>query len=320
MRTKRMFAYAAFLSVVLMTTACSKEQAGGPEPGEALPVRFEVPVIEQTVEATKAAAEALTDGTTVRVVAYYHATANPQAANLCKEATYCLRDGKLIPCLVDENGAFTEFGGQDMELLPYVYDFYAISPALPLGDDKCSVNVPHGVDFATSVTANQTISGEKVQTLALTTLSRRCAKVTYVVKRADDFSTLTALNVSRLTIAGLPNTACSPIIGDIPAVETSAIYVIPGDAFIASDQTSASFCTFTLPTSGASRIYFDYELDCTIDGASSTITLEGSIGALKLDAGKSYTVTLTVKKQGGTVILTGWDSNDQPTDAGGWPL
>lgn len=315
-----MFAYAAFLSAVLMTTACSKEQAGGPEPGEALPVRFELSGIEQTVEATKAA-EALTGGTTVRIAAFYKSDGNPQAENLCKEATYCLLDGKLVPCLVDENGAFTEFGGQEMELLPYVYDFYAVSPALPLGADKCTVNVPHGVDFATSVTANQTISGEKVQTLALTTLGRKCAKVTLAVKRADDFESLTVLSVSKLTVGGLQPAASNVAIdGDVPAAVGSDSYVLPAEAFTASGATTASATTFLLPTSGTGRITFDYELDCTIDGESFTSILNGSIGALKLDAGKRYTVTLTVKKQGGTVILTGWDSNDQPTDAGGWPL
>lgn len=318
MKTKRMFAYAAFLSAVLMTTACSKEQAGGPEPGEALPVRFEVPGIEQTVGATKAA-EALTDGTTVRIAAFYKSASNPSPANLCKEVTYCLRDGKLVPCLVDENGAFTEFGGQDMELLPFVYDFYAVSPALPLGDDKGTVNVPQGVDFATSVTADRIISGEKVQTLTLTTLNRRCAKVTFEVKRADDFAAMTALSVKKLTVGGLPENAANVAIdGTIPAAEGSNTYEIPAEAFTASDATTASATTFLLPTTGAGRITFDYELDNTIDGTSSTSPLNGSVASLKLEAGKSYTVTLTVKKQGGTVIITGWDSNNQSTDAGEW--
>lgn len=306
------FVYGAFLLAALMTTACSKEQTG-----EALPVRFELSGIEQTLGATKAA-EALTDGTTVRIAAFYKSAGNPSPTNLCQEVTYCVRDGKLVPCLVDENGAFTEFGGQDMELLPFVYDFYAVSPALPLGDDKGTVNVPQGVDFATSVTADRTISGEKVQTLTLTTLNRRCAKVTFKVKRADDFAALTALSVRKLTVGGLQPTAHNVAIdGTIPAAVGSNAFVLPAEAFTASDATTSSATTFLLPTTGAGRITLDFELECTHNGAKVSQTVNSSVASLKLEAGKSYTVTLTVEGHGVSVISI-WDNVDQPTDVGGW--
>lgn len=313
------FVYGAFLLAALMTTACSKEPVGAPEPGEALPVRFEVPGIEQTVGATKAA-EALAEGTTVRIAAFYKSASNPSPANLCQEVTYCLRDGKLVPCLVDENGAFTEFGGQDMELLPFVYDFYAVSPALPLGDDKGTVNVPQGVDFATSVTADCTISGEKVQTLTLATLNRRCAKVTFKVKRADDFAAMTALSVRKLTVGGLQPTAsnAAPIDGPIPAAVGSNAFVLPAEAFTASDATTSSATTFLLPTTGAGRITLDFELEWTLNGAKVSQTVNNSVASLKLEAGKSYTVTLTVEKHGVSIINNMWDNVDQPTDVGGW--
>lgn len=324
MTTKRLFSYAAlrpaaFLLAALLTTACSKEPSEGPEPGQALRISFEVPDIEQTVEATKADAEALAEGTTVRIAAFYHGSDNPQTANLCKEVTYCLREGQLVPCLVDENGHFVEFGGQDMELLPYAYDFYAVSPALPLNADKCSVNVPQGIDFATSVTANQIVAGDKAITQPLAALIRRCAKVTFEVKRADDFSELTALSVRNLTVGGLQPTAANvALAGDVPAAVGSESYVLPGDVFTASGETSASAFAYLLPCSGSGRITFDYELEYALDGPTKSQTLNGSIASLKLDPGKSYTVTLTVKKQGPTMILGGGITADQQTDVGGW--
>ena len=105
-------------------------------------VQFESPTIEELHPFTKSEPEALSEGTTVRIAAYYTGSDRPQSENFCKETTYCLREGQLVPCVVDAEGAFVEYGGQDMELLPYVYDFYAVSPALPLNDDKGTVDVP----------------------------------------------------------------------------------------------------------------------------------------------------------------------------------
>lgn len=322
-KTKRKFGYSAlrpaiFLLAALMTTACSKEPAGGPEPGEALRVNFEVPGIEQTTGATKAG-EALAEGTTVRIAAYYHDPGNPQASTLCKEVTYCVRDGKLVPCIVDGNGNFTAFGGQDMELLSYAYDFYAVSPAFPLSTDKRLVSqVPHGVDYATSVTANQNISSSKVQTVSLTTLSRRCAKLTFVVNRADNFSTLTAMSVNKLTVTGLRQTCTNVGINSaVPAGVGSASYVLPGEAFTASGATTASATAFLLPTTGAGNITFDYELECTINGTTVNETINGSIANLKLDAGKSYTLSMTVKENVAGLTVGAWKVYTYTTDIGG---
>lgn len=308
---------AVFLMAVLMAAACSKEPAEVPEPGEAVRVNFVVSGIEQTTEATKAG-EALAEGTTVRIAAYYHDPGNPQASTLCKEVTYCVRDGKLVPCTVDGNGNFTAFGGQDMELLCYAYDFYAVSPALPLSTDKRLVSqVPHGVDYATSVTANQNISTSKVQTVSLTTLRRRCAKVTFVVKGEDGFTDLTALHVNKLTVGGLRQTCTNVgINSSVPAGVGSTSYVLPGEAFTASGATTSSASAFLLPTTGAGRITFDYGLTITVQGNSLTDTINGSIEALQLDAGKSYTVTLTVKRNSSGLWVADWEINSMSTSIG----
>lgn len=311
---------AIFLMATLMAAACSKEPAEFPEPGEAVRVNFVVPGIEQTTGATKAG-EALAEGTTVRIAAYYHDPGNPQASTLCKEVTYCVRDGKLVPCTVDENGNFTAFGGQDMELSSYAYDFYVVSPALPLSTDKRLVSkVPHGVDYATSVTANQNISTLKVQTVSLTTLSRRCARVDFVVKRADGVTEPSTLSVDELTVGGLRPTCTNVgIISSVPAGVGSTSYVLPGEAFTASGATTSSASAFLLPTSGAGRITFDFKINYTIVGTNMNPTINAFVDNLKLEAGKSYTITLTAKLSEGGLINATWKLADLSTDIGGWP-
>ena len=309
---------AVFLMAVLMAAACSKEPAEVPAPGEAVWVNFVVPGIEQTTEATKAG-EALAEGTTVRIAAYYHDPGNPQLSTHCKEVTYCVRDGKLVPCTVDGNGNFIAFGGQDMELLSYAYDFYAVSPALPLSTDKRLVSkVPHGVDYATSVTANQNISTSKVQTVSLTTLRRRCAKVDFVVNRADGVTEPSTLSVDELTVGGLRQTCTNVgINSSVPAGAGSTSYVLPGEAFTASGATTASASVFLLPISGAGNITFDYELECTINGTTVNETINGSIANLKLDPAKHYTVTMTVKENVAGLTVVAWNVNTYTTDIGG---
>lgn len=308
---------AIFLMATLMAAACSKEPAEFPEPGEAVMVNFVVPGVEQTTGATKAG-EALAEGTTVRIAAYYHDPGNPQLSTLCKEVTYCVRDGKLVPCTVDENGNFTAFGGQDMELSSYAYDFYSVSPALPLSTDKRLVSkVPHGVDYATSVTANQNISTSKVQTVSLTTLSRRCAKVDFVVKRADGVTEPSTLSVNELTVGGLRPTCTNvAIISSVPAGVGSTTYVLPGEAFTSSGATTASASAFLLPASGAGPITFDYKLSCTIGGYESNETFSGEVPSLNLEAGKRYTVTLTVRLNTAGLAFEVRQVIDNSTDIG----
>ncbi len=308
---------AIFLMVVLMAAACSKEPAEVPAPGEAVWVNFVVPGIEQTTEATKAG-EALAEGTTVRIAAYYHDPGNPQLSTHCKEVTYCVRDGKLVPCTVDGNGNFIAFGGQDMELLSYAYDFYAVSPALPLSTDKRLVSkVPHGVDYATSVTANQNISTSKVQTVSLTTLRRRCAKVDFVVNRADGVTEPSTLSVDELTVGGLRQTCTNVgINSSVPAGVGSTSYVLPGEAFTSSGATTASASAFLLPTTGAAHITFDYKLSCTIAGSKVVETLNGSVANLKLEGGKSYIITLSVRLSEAGLTIVGWKFSTYSTDIG----
>ena len=323
MRTKRKPVLSSLRPLALGLSAlfalsCSEDSSDFPVSGESVRVQFESPTIEELHPFTKSEPEALSEGTTVRIAAYYTGSDRPQSENFCKETTYCLREGQLVPCVVDAEGAFVEYGGQDMELLPYVYDFYAVSPALPLNDDKGTVDVPHGVDFATSATLGQTISGSDAVSMSLSTLLRKCAHVTFEIRRSDDFVGLTALSVAQLTVGGLQPTAPGiDITGIIAAADGSSSYVLPGEAFTATGETSSRATCCLLPSTGTSRITFAYDLDCTLNGEQQTQTVNGSVSSLKLEAGKSYTVTLTVKQQGGSLILTDPEI-DQTTDVGGW--
>ena len=137
------------LCMAALLAGCSKDPAAGPE-GGVVTVSFAAPAIGQETGAQIASAAsqaqngqspgtraALAENTTVRVVAFTAATGNPVQANYVAEQTYYMSGGKLVPCTVDDNGSFVAVAPDaKMELERGSYDFYAITPALPLNEDK----------------------------------------------------------------------------------------------------------------------------------------------------------------------------------------
>ncbi len=107
---------------------------------------FSASVQPQVRPDSRAAAESLSAGSTVRVAAYKRrasgATADIAQDTYVSEAAYEVQeDGSLKPCAVDSEGKVTSSAGDAMRLSAGAYDFYALTPALPFADDHRSVSV-----------------------------------------------------------------------------------------------------------------------------------------------------------------------------------
>ena len=300
------------LCMAALLAGCSKDPAGEPgsPQGGVVPVSFAAPAIGQETAAQSASAAsqaqngqspatraALAENTTVRVVAFTAATGNPAQANYVAEQTYYMSGGKLVPCTVDDNGSFVAVAPDaKMELERGSYDFYAITPALPLGSDKATVSVPHKVDYAASATKGVTVDASKTYTL--TQLDRKCVRVTFVIKKSANFTELTALSVTPsgagLSMPNLPAAQSVKMDADIPATTGSETLTVPASAFTNTDATTATAATVLLPRSAA-----DILLTCdltytTATGSSRQTSFSSTAKNLALEKGKHYTFTLTI--------------------------
>ena len=300
------------LCMAALLAGCSKDPAGEPgsPQGGVVTVSFAAPAIgqETAVQIASAASQAqngqspatraaLAENTTVRVVAFTAATGNPAQANYVAEQTYYMSGGKLVPCTVDDNGSFVAVAPDaKMELERGSYDFYAITPALPLGSDKATVSVAHKVDYAASATKGVTVDASKTYTL--TELDRKCVRVTFVIKKSANFTELTALSVTPsgagLSMPNLPAAQSVKMGADIPAAAGSETLTVPASAFTNTDATTATAATVLLPLAAA-----DILLTCdltytTATGSSRQTSFSSTAKNLALEKGKHYTFTLTI--------------------------
>ena len=335
-------------AVLLALAGCTKEPAEGPggPKGGVVTVSFATPAIGETAAAAQtqnaarqtprnalsrtsgasaaalpATRAALAGNTTVRVVAFTAATGNPVQANYVAEQTYYVSGGNLLPCMVNDDGSFaTAAPTAKMELMPGSYDFYAVTPALPLNTDKATVSVANGVDYAASATKGVTVDAPKTYTL--TELDRKCAKVTFVVKKADDYSEMSALGVTAsgtgLTLKYLPAAQSATLNADIPAAAGATTFTVPASAFTNTDATTAKAATVLLPRA-TDDINLSYDLSYTISGNSTRgPAIGGTTFDLALEKGRSYTLTLTMLKSGGGASLSvkEWTNNGWNADMG----
>lgn len=304
-----------------MLAGCVKENpdSSAHEDGKAR-ISFATPVItEQTTAQTQQAPKSITkvdqnqttravleQHTTVRVVVYLAGGMAYKA-----EQTYFIdTDGKLKPCTVNLDGSFKDIDNQnELALIPDKYDFYAITPALPLNADNTSVNVPNGIDFASSVTSDVEVKTDR--TLTLTELSRRCAKIALVVEKASDNNEMTNLSVigKGVTISMLPSTAANIRLNtDISAASGVAELNVTADKFEADagSTTTSKTITYLLPRLSTERMKLTYDLQYTVSGSPESKTVSGTMGNIVLEKCKSYTFTLTMRKTGATIAVKEW--------------
>lgn len=312
-------------TLLLLLSGCVKENSDTPgrKDGKAR-ISFSAPIIvEQAVvsaqqaygKAQSTTRAALTEKTTVRVVAF--TSTNPAYSG--DQAYFVDSDGKLKPCTVNADGSFksVDMTGE-LALYPDKYDFYAITPALPLGANKNSVTVLNGIDYASSVTSNINVSND--QTLTLTQLDRKCAKIALVIKKGDDNTLMTALSVASggVTINNLaPSATTASLNATIAQASGTATLNVPQSVFKTISATETSAITYLLPRLGENRINLTYNLTYTVSGTSETKNVSGSMGNIALESGKSYTFTLTMRQAGASIAVKEWiDGGSQDVVAG----
>lgn len=317
MKAIRMIECLALCTAALFLAGGCSESPSGEDRGPRVKVGFAAPDIEPAEGVSAADAPgskaALAEKTTVRVLVYVPGSANPSAANYIAEQTYYINGGKLVPCTVNADGSF-KAANPDGELsLPATrYDFYAVTPALPVGADHITIaNVPNGADFAKSATNN--VAVDRDRTVTLTQLVRQCAKIDLVVQNASDNTSLTALNITSggngvvlSNLAAAQNADLKTGTVFTQASGTTSLSVTPA-SFTQVNATKATASVALLPRLGSSRLGFSFDLTYTISGTTTRSTFTGSVGNLALERGKSYTVTLTMKKSGATLTFTDWD-------------
>lgn len=315
-------------ATLLLLFGCAKENPDIPSrtDGKAR-INFSAPIIteeavtpQMTLQAasdkqTATRAIPLSANTTIRVVAF--TKVNPTYKG--DQAYFVDSDGKLKPCTVNDDGSFKAVDTQnELALYPDIYDFYAYTPALPLSASKNSVTVANGIDFASSVTPNVSVSNDMTQTL--TNLDRKCSKIKLVVKKGDDNTLMTVLSVAAggVTINNLPPAiATTGLNPSIPQASGTVTLNVPQSVFTTVNATETSAITYLLPRLGTNRMKIDYNLSYTVSGNSETKSISGSMGNTALEPGKSYTFTLTMRQSGASLAVTEWiDGGSQDVVAG----
>ena len=282
-------ALSALLAGGLLLAGCSEEAAEAPAAGT-VSLNFSVDGIEEMQPVSRAM---LATNTTVRVIAYKSGGSTPSKDAYVADQAYYWSGSSLLPCTVDENGMNPVFASQLMELPAGAYDFYAISPALPLNESKTTVSVDNGIDYATSVTASRTLDLQApVVILRLAELQRRCVQVRFVVKKEDSALSSGKIVVHEIRVEGLADVQDEATVGgDLTpsSAGSQSLTLAAGD--FSGDELGHRLETvfFGLPIAGAK---LTLTLDLTLNGVRQT--LSGGLNGLTLEKGKSYTLTTSI--------------------------
>lgn len=282
-------ALSALLAGGLLLAGCSEEAAEAPAAGT-VSLNFSVDGIEEMQPVSRAM---LATNTTVRVIAYKSGGSTPSKDAYVADQAYYWSGSSLLPCTVDENGMNPVFASQLMELPVGAYDFYAISPALPLNESKTTVSVDNGIDYATSVTASRTLDMQTpAVTLRLSELQRRCVQVRFVVKKEDSALSSGKIVVHEIRVEGLADVQDEATVGGdlTPSSAGSQSLTLAAGDFSGDELGHRLETVFlSLPIAGAK---LTLTLDLTLNGVRQT--LSGGLNGLTLEKGKSYTLTTSI--------------------------
>lgn len=279
------------LAAMLYLGGCSKEPVDGPGHASGkVALDFSVEGLGEMLPATK---EALTLNTTVRVIAYKSNSSNPATANYVADQAYCWAGTRLLPCIVDADGNITDYAvDQQMKLLPGSYDFYAVSPAIPLNDDKTTLStaVNNGVDYAVSAKKTVTVPVQATPYgLTLNQLKRQCAQVKLYVYYGNYVNPAT-LTVNSVKVTGLADAVSGVTVGsDIsPATSgTQSLSLAGSDFTVTGNMATQTTPWIVLPRTNAT---LSLELGLTLDGVEKTVT-----GAVTTYLGRSSFCRITAK-------------------------
>lgn len=251
-------------------------------------------------EAVTRASSPLADGATLRILAFRRVGASPdlQADEYMGEGTYQAGGG---------NGALTPVSS--LLLRAGTYDFYALTPALavinPAGGGTGlprAVSVGHDVDYATSLTGQQTVVGAGSPVL-LNDLGRRCTRL--IFELSPKSGNITSVSVES---AGLTNMTHAPIEAALHAALPLAGVVqddeltIAGSEFSVPDQAlNTSAATVTLPRKAGK---FRFKMNVAFNGKAAAEFAADMPETLAFAPGTQYTFTLKMKGGSIQLILT----------------
>ena len=250
--------------------------------------------------------ENLEAGVTVRVLAYQRrdggVAADIEQDLFVEEATYQVQDdGSLKACTVNASGEVTATTGPAMRLRAGVYDFYALTPALPLIEYK-RVSVAHGTDYACSLTAGCGITVQEptvVQTVELSVLERRCSQINFsITRKAENVAEAVIESAELSGIGRSPAEAvlCQPL----PTGTNDGTYVFPPSIFKQeAEPYRYSGTDEVLPKSNAA---YDLAMKVVFNGADEASALQATIPAMAFDPGKRY--NFNVSLQGDFIVLS----------------
>lgn len=251
----------------------------------------------------------LDENTTVRILVYRRtgATADMATDTYIGENTYAANAfGALVACAVDSDGKINPDGTvKDLRLIQGNYDFYAITPALPVTKEASNnarkVSVNHGADYATSLTQQGVITTTS-GAITLDVLDRKCSKLEFVFDRKST-------NVSKIEIEEVVLTSMSdaPLVGmlaqNLPDASAWTTEIkMSGDEFKvdATNPWQATGDRILLPKPVGD---FTVGMKLKFNGFTNVITLApATISGLALAQGYRYVFKVTLK--GGSIKLT----------------
>lgn len=281
-------------------------------PGDAYAVHFSTPGMlgATTGQADTRALipENMAAGTTVRVLAYKRLGAGPDITvdTYAGENTYVVdAAGELSPCVTDADGVLTAGTPGELYLREDTYDFYAVTPALAV--DRASgtvVRVPHRTDYATGRTEAVVVQkpatlGTDKQVVTLSTLERRCARVSFAVTRK--FGNVTRVQVQQVQLTRMADAPLQGVpAGDLaPAANGTTLTLTAAEFTPGANPWEASAGVNVLPKTEEA---YALEMQVRFNEETDVTELTAPVGAMMFQKGYHYAFNLVLK--GNTIGLT----------------
>jgi len=222
---------ALFILLLVAAAGCHKAEEHPEDDFDRVTVNFSLGDVSAEVVASSRAGGgtpsvqptpvALDKGATVRVLAFRRVgsgadiSVDTQVAAPYGEAAYVVQaDGSLKPCNVKADGSVDSGSAAApavIRLKADTYDFYALTPAVPISKAAgYKVSVAHGTDHAASCTESVAISAGAVQNVALKTLDRKCAKISFSFDRKTESKAIKSIKVDSVYLTAIAHSPSAP--------------------------------------------------------------------------------------------------------------
>ncbi|MDE6446666.1 MAG: fimbrillin family protein [Alistipes sp.] len=244
-----------FISLLFLAVACHKSELRESD-ADRVDVSFLISGVVADVMPTPRAADGsvttppttsgivnLDKDATVRILAFQRKGSSADIASDTQvsapygEATYVVQaDGSLKPCVVDADGKVVASAATpaSIRLRAGTYDFYAFTPAAEIaksGADKYKVAIKHATDHAASLTTAVIPSGVEKHPVTLTTLDRKCSKLSFSIERKSTSSAIRSIKVDTIyvnRIAASPSTPSLLLKAlDVSTKTNTGFFVLP---------------------------------------------------------------------------------------------